>query len=682
MFEVIEIGGMKTVSTPASCNHVYIVDVSGSMSYDLPQIRQHLKNSVSLVAKPDDTMSLIWFSGRNQCGTVFENVLVSDLATVKTLHDAIDRYLKPVGLTAFVDPLVLATQLNLTTGKLNNLIFLSDGYDNQYSRSEILHKVAGLQAKYQSVTFLEYGYYADRELLSEMAATAGGTHVFADGYKRYEVVLGETISGVARVNKIDVAVNKKAKHCIYTYNNQIHIVPVVDGVASIPEDVERIHSIVPKDVLQKQLSEDHLFMILFYAAKTTNDELTWRCLEALGDVALIRSYQNAFTKQELSEFELLVQNAVLDKSQRFISGKDLDAVPDKNANTVVDLLSALSEEKANASLDTDSEHWNYNKIGRSSETIEVLPKFVKSKLASKVAMRDIVFNSERPNISIRTNQQGSVKLPENNFRLESVPSFITRNYTVIRDGIKNVKQLPVILDRSYYDTCLRDEYPHTVLEEGAKEIYVLFDLTNIPVINRTMISAVDKDEFVNDNVALEKTKAQLKVLGYYIDQLGGNDKVFAGLANQYGADAAAWLSSIGVRDYGFSPVGTTSTEATDEYMSVEVAVKIKGLSSLPAISAVQKKLTEKKKLTLSDSLIFSAMEEFKGADKEMLLFKKQQLTKVKRNLERCIAQAIYTLILGRKWFGEEEEIVVNVDMGTGFESVPLTMSKQRKLVKV
>jgi hypothetical protein len=296
-----------------------------------------------------------------------------------------------------------------------------------------------------------------------MAAAVGGTHVFADGYKRYEVVLGDTISGVARVNKIDVSVNKKAKHCIYTYNNQIHIVPVVEGVASIPEDVERIHSIVPKDVLQKQLSEEHLFMILFYAAKTTNDELVWRCLEALGDVNLIRSYQNAFTKQELSEFEILVQNAVLDKTQRFVGGKDTNAVPDKNANTVIDLLSALSEEKANASLDTDSDHWNYNKIGRSSETIEELPKFVKSKLAAKVSMKDIVFNSERPNISIRTNQQGSVKLPENTVGLESVPSFITRNYTVIRDGIKNVKQLPVVLDRSYYETNLRHEYPNALM---------------------------------------------------------------------------------------------------------------------------------------------------------------------------------------------------------------------------
>ena len=681
MFEIIEIGGAKTVTTPMQCNHVYICDVSGSMSSDLPKIRQHLKNNISLVAKPNDTFTVVWFSGKGQCGSVFENVPVTDLNTVKTLHDAIDRYMRPVGLTAFVDPFKHVMSINLSADKTNNLLFLSDGYDNQYSRKDILQHAANLSSKFQSISFIEYGYYADRELMSEMAQTVGGNHIFAEGHARYETVINSALAAVPRVNNISVSVNKKAKHCVYIYNEQIKIVPVVDGTVLVPEDVERVHSIVPKDVLQKQLSEDHLYLILFYAAKTVNDELVWRCLEALGDVALVHAYQNAFTKQELSEFEELVQEAVLDKTKRFLKGKDVNAIPDKNANTVIDLLSSLSEEAANACLDTDSEHWNYNRIGRSSEADEVLPKFVKSKLASRVKMRDMVFNSERPNISIRTNQQGTVKLPENEYGLKEVPSFITRNYAVIRDGIKNVKQLPVILSRQFFDNNMSN-YPHTVIESGDKEVYVLFDLSNIPVINRKMVESVDKDEFVSDNVQLEQKKAKLKVLGYLIDQAGGSVQKINGLMNTYGEEAAKWLSGLGIRDYGFSPVGTSVTEATDEYMSVELSVKIKGLSSLPSIDAVKKKQQEKKKLNLGDTLIANALKEYEGKDQKLLEHFKMELTQQKRVLERTIAQAIYTLILGRKWFGDDDEITVDVNMAEGFENVQMTMLKERKVVKV
>lgn len=675
MFEVISLGGIKTVATKSACNHVYVVDVSGSMYNDLPKVRQHMKNIVTMVAQPDDTFSVIYFSGKGQCGVVFENVLVSDASTIQSMHTAIDRFIKPIGLTGFVDPMKLAMGLNLDSSKLNNFVFMTDGGENQSSKETVMEQVKQLPSKFQSISFLEYGYYADRAFIAKMAEEVGGIHIFAEGYNKYEEALESAFSAVARVNNIEVKVNKAAKHCIYVYNGKIRIAPVVDGVVSVPEDTDKVHSIVPKDVLSKQLSEDHLYLIMYYAAKQDNSELVWNVLQVLGDVALINKYSNAFTKQELSDFEDMVEAAVLDESKRFVEGKDTSLVPSKNAPTVVGLLQLLAA--SSAKLVLDSPYWNYKSIGRGRKAENELPRFVKSPMGL-LNMNNLAFSSERPNVSISSSVNGVVELPENEFGLKKVPSFITRNYTIVKDGILNVDTIPVVIPKQEFDENIQ-QFSHEVIEDNGDSLYVVFNLRKIPVINRSMVENVTLGDFARKVAALNEYKASLKVLSGLIEENGGTTAKITGLVNEYGEDAAKWLSSIGVRDYGFSPVGTTSEEATDEYESIQVISKIKGLSSLPALKAVRDKVKENKKLNLGDTLINKYIGAFNSLSKEELEALKESNTKLKRNMETAIAFDVYSLVLGRKWFGEDEVIRTTINIGDN--EADMTVEKTRKMIK-
>lgn len=674
MFEVIELGGVKTVASKAACNHVYVVDVSGSMYHDLPKIRQHLKNIISVVAQPEDTFSTIYFSGRGQCGVVFENVLVSDISTVDMMHKAIDRYIQPIGLTGFVDPIKKAISLDLDSSKVNNFIMLTDGYDNQSNRPDIMKETGLLKEKFQSVSFIEYGFYADRDLLSKMAEEVGGTHIFADGIQKYEAAIEEVVRSVPRVSNIQVNINKRAKHGVYIYGDQIKIVEAKDGVVSVPEDVTRVHSIVGSDVLSKQLSDEHNYLILFYAAKTVNSELIWKCLQALGDVRLVEQYQNAFTKQELSTFEQSVADAVLDPSKRYLDGKDLNKVPSKNAPTIIDLLYKLSSE--DTYVITDSPDWKYNRIGRGTEKTEALPRFIPSPM-SRLSLKGLVFNSERPNVSMQTTINGQVELPENDFGLKKVPSHIFRNYTIIKDGIRNVEKLPVVFPIGLTEEL--EMFAHDVVEEEAGLAYWVFDLSSIPVINRAMVESVSKDVFVDTVQHLEVLKANLKVVKYLIEEEGGSEAKIAGLVSKYGEEAAKWLSENGVRDYGFSAVGTKSSDVTDEYESIQVQYKIKGLSSIPAVAAVQKKVGEGKKLNLGDILISEALKDFQG-NKETLEQQKVLMTNLKRLFEKKLSNEIYTLVLGRQWYGDEEVVVTEVELRG--QKAPMEIHKVRKMIKV
>src|SRR5690606_16828247 len=88
-------------------NVIFAIDVSGSMSWDLPKMRQQLKNKIPDLIGYNDTISIIWFSGQNQAGILKEGVEVQNIQDLQRLNDAIDRFLQPIGLTAFLPPLEL-----------------------------------------------------------------------------------------------------------------------------------------------------------------------------------------------------------------------------------------------------------------------------------------------------------------------------------------------------------------------------------------------------------------------------------------------------------------------------------------------------------------------------------------------------------------------------------------------
>jgi len=114
-----EVNSTATVEVAKKTNHIFVVDVSGSMSGDLPLIRTQLKNKLSNLMKEGDTISIVWFSGNRDAGILKEEVEVKSLKTLTDLHDAIDRWLRPIGLTAFQKPLELTKELIGRTGSFS-----------------------------------------------------------------------------------------------------------------------------------------------------------------------------------------------------------------------------------------------------------------------------------------------------------------------------------------------------------------------------------------------------------------------------------------------------------------------------------------------------------------------------------------------------------------------------------
>lgn len=732
----------NAVKQPTPTNHVVIIDVSYSMCQVLPELRNHLKSNLAMLVKPKDTVSVIYFSSKGKFGSVFVGQPIRDLDDLSTVNSAIDRFITPQGCTGFVEPLELALTIpgQIDNTNNNSLVFMTDGYDNEWPEYKILDVAGRLSSQYQNTTIIEYGWNCNRPLLEKMAAKSGALHLFAESYTDYEQTFEDSIT--SQVSKrVSVDVGAGSTHVLFVDGDKVHVTTVEDQKASIPEHVKKIWVTSPSVVKEVGTIKDQaaLYAVLYYGVHMMDKDLIWASLAATGDVRLINQFNNCFTKQDYSTFKLEAEYAVVFPAGRLTQGQDYNLVPDPNAPTVLDVLNLLVDN--DIMLVTSHDAFSYNRTGRATstkedDTIDKLseqiasadskeerkalakqlvsyedwtPEFTKIKdPLGLVSMNTLVSNASRPNVSIQTTTHGTVSIPE--FVQEryskltaTIKSMIYRNYTIVKDGIINMKKLPVILPLGVKEELASwgvkfDSVPMDIVTpegQNAEVDVTVIDLTYTPLISRAMTMDISAKDFFTDAVELQRLKALQKVLKFYREQIVG--KVNAtGLADLYGAEAAAYLSEKGIRDYGFSPKVDVA-ESTDFYMSREMNVKVKGLSSLPAVDAVRKKIADGKKLTVSDGLMVQALaryDEFvnselitKSAAKNILIEEwiKTETTHtigLVRELNKRQGRVVYAVVAGHAWFKDLSFEDPTMILKVGGVDYTITVALEEKEVKI
>lgn len=304
-------------------------------------------------------------------------------------------------------------------------------------------------------------------------------------------------------------------------------------------------------------------------------------------------------------------------------------------------------------------------------------------------LTDLVWNKNRANLSIRIRIEGKVVLPENKFGIDKVDSFKYNTFTIIRDGILNIEKLPVsyskeleklltnngvdfTCDKTIHNAEINDlTYGHTIV----------INLTSIPIINQEMINNISAIELAKQEWELKKLLANKKVYDYYKKELfPKTSKTFVDIVGQ---EAADWLKEIGITDYnGFNPK-VSGAEPTDSYMSVILNTKIKGLSTLPKVVDVVKKIKSGVKLKLNEYIMADAIKKYyeqlnsdiylslreeqqKDILKTYLETKSDILNKKRRKILQKIAEIKFSLILSKRNFIEfksfdENKLTVNFD---------------------
>ena len=714
-----------TVEVAKKTNHVFVVDVSGSMYHELPLIRTQLKNKLSNLMKEGDTISIVWFSGSRDAGILKEEVEVKSLKTLSDLNDAIDKWLRPVGLTAFLKPLQLVKDL---IGRIQknrpdsvfSMIFLTDGYNNDCPWNEVISTLKSLETDIASSTFVEYGYYADSRRLTEMASVLGGEKISCDGFDEFEPLFDAKISTSARGGKKTV-VEIQDKY-LYDFafsasDGSVLLYNIQDGKIMVGGDVKEIHFFSPIAVgveAGTSGTDTSLYAAIYVLSdKLLNDDAE-KVFYALGDQFHYQMLVNAFGKQKLNAFKTAIKECVADVSKRFpvFNGRvQIKPVPD-DAYCLMNLIEDLGNTEG-CLFYPNHPDFVYNRIGRKkiasatvltdaekkrlaeAKNVEELAKITSELQESKVEVKfhntnpdrgypltDLVWNESRANLSVRIYIEGEAILPENKFKIEKVASFKYNTFTLIKDGIVNVQKLPVNYSHKLNDVLIKNGVKFDD-NEATKDCdrMIVIDLTSLPLVNKKMVKAVSAMQLAKLEWELVKLQGDKKVYDYYKKSL--YPKTSKSFVELLGQEAADWLKEVGITDFnGFAPK-VTSAEATDFYMSVNLETKIKGLSSLPKVDDVVAKIKSGAALKLNEWVMADAIKKYlaqtasdmylslgeeqqKGVLKTYLETKSGILNKQRRKILQDIAQIKFSLILSKKWFTEfksfdENQLALNFD---------------------
>lgn len=473
------IDSKASTATAPRLNHIAIIDCSGSMVGDLPKIREQLKRRLPSILNNGDTFTLIWFSGRGEWGTLLEMEEIAGLKDLQDVHKVIDRWLRPVGLTGFKEPLAAALALAERCEKFSYpiaLFFMTDGQDNQWPRAEILKLTAELKGRIASATFVEYGPYADRPMLAAMAQSAGGRHLVADDFGQYEPIFADAIQRSVNASprvEVKIAMPPVGQLVFAITDGGIVTFAAEDVVtldawnvqsACVDAGIDSVFYLTDVKPLQGVRGNHHSLQTAAYAAMSifalhARPDIIYPLLKETGDVRLINSFPTCFGKQRYSRFSADAKECAVDPAWRLRQGHDPNLVPKEDAFTILRLLEILQSDPTTR-ICLDHPAFEYSRISRRRvDADEVLTADERTRIAELSAQMEyargrldfrkiqgqiseilnrkrdalkfeadptpdgypiagLVFHETRPNVSILVQKQGVVDLTS---RFETMP---------------------------------------------------------------------------------------------------------------------------------------------------------------------------------------------------------------------------------------------------------------------
>lgn len=690
-------------SKPAPTHHLAVVDCSGSMAGELPLLVAQLKNKLPSLLDPGDFFSLVWFSGRNEAGVVLDHANVRGLQDLDKLQKTLEKWLKPVGMTGFVKPAQIARDLFLLDrpNTRKNLLFLSDGCENQSTKPEVFSAFQALGREVSAATVVEYGYYADRAMLGKLAELSGGSVVLSRDFPSYDVVFERALSAGPREHFVDVQIpfapegdvvfvldeRQKTVRVFQTVNLLLSGDSVYGrALGALPEGCS--YAFLYKSSYKGPSTEfavatapaaatAALYAALAVFGHRMKGGVVRQILAALGDVALVEQFSSCFGKQRYADFvETATSVAFAGTTGRAF---DANAVPEENAFTVPDLLTLLLSDPTSRLL-LDSPMFQYARMSRGREDVSAT-KLVFEKADTGVPLLALTWNEERPNISILVERFGTVDLsaplrtaPQFRGRLpEKFPTRIFRNYNLVRDGIVHVDLLPVGVSEATFERLKKDApkiVRNTIARHGdnGTRMEVVLDVSRLPVTNWAAVKEVKAKDFFLREYALHAARSWQKVLKVLLDEVDPGARQEGkreALSKLYGDEAAAWLKTLGVTDNGYSPVKTTQAEAKDVYTAKLLLARMKGLSSLPTVEAVREQRAKDrvKNAGYEMAVCLAHFDEFMEAAKGMNAAGKKdagvalaaRLDAAQREVRGLIveqAKTRFAIITGQVWFAE------------------------------
>jgi hypothetical protein len=675
---------VEQVTVEQPTDFYFLVDVSGSMYYDLPHLREHLKNKLADALKPNDTLTVIYYSTNGKFGYVLNRYSIKDIDSIEKSKKLIDRWLQPMGLTGFLDPINLTIE-NINENKSDNakyFVFMSDGYENQNNTGKIIKALEELKDLVDESVIVEYGNYANHDLLSQMADTLTGQFIYSEQFEDFNLEVDRIFENIISSKKFQYNLPSDTLLAYLTdTSGNITLISGNEATFSEVQTLNIISEVSYNDSKKLKYSDDgRLYQVLYASTLDNNADIMFAIMDTVKDAGVMQKYEAAIGKQRYNQFLEYLRLCSTDETTRKMN----TFTSKNNTQSILELFDILGQDDNNYFVVKDL---NYNRIGAktvskattlTNEDKELLQNAssldeVNQVMTSKVNLKfesedyakgkfsDLVMNASRANVSIRTTVSGFVDLnnhPEFKQFNKVLPHIFStyrfRNYTFIKDGIVNIPQFKALISKDTYQKLVDNEYFNYVTEQD--DGYYLIDISELPVVNRKALTGVTANNMVNLFTEREQYKAKIKVLTSLMKEIQPREsKKFK---EMYGEEAASWLKTLGITDYsGFNPPSVkVKSEDGDFYYAPSIELKYKGAASIPSLNSVLKKAQAGKSLNVYETVMNNIYNDWSDSDYESLNDEKNRLVEAKRSVEFELAKIVFAKLLSRQDFLDFEKL--------------------------
>lgn len=551
----------ESTVAPEVTHHIFVVDRSGSMYYDMEALRSMLEKLLTLAEYKDSAMlaTLISYSSSGDYTVHFSRKTVADIMRPGSAEVESIRQLRVTGLTC-VSQALEATKAYIKPGETTGISLHSDGYANDRSpaieRREI-DRICGDLAKLPGVfvNTIAYSSYSDFKLLAAIANSMNGKCVQAGSVKEVFDALHDTSSLLS--GRMAPAIEIPLEGADY-FTFVSHSAGRVNGssydtvlLGLKPEDDKAVYwftEVTEAEYLDSGAPvarEGELLepVYAFAMAKLAEGQLNTAkfALISTRDAALIPTHYRALTAPALAAFYADVQTALFKPTKRAQLaqyGLGLHKKP------LMALLAFLDQHKMDLQIDMDDLASGYQrqgiqrKTGSRAEDGSIETSGIKSRIkpdwekgVANCGGFDLNNNTASVNvlcvrpIEIFRPADGDDAIREvGGVKLDELSSF--RNYTLVSDGALNVDSIRLrIGSKRVHRQLVKDG----VFADGAADLpydpaaWYTVRLDDLPLVD--FAQPFDPDNLTGTFMQLARCKSVVSLLSALLK--GQSDKYTA-----------------------------------------------------------------------------------------------------------------------------------------------------------
>ena len=598
-------------------HNIHILDISGSMTYHLEQLKKDVLKSIEKM-RQGDLLSIVLLTSHDRCKILLKGIEITDNS--KSMVSKLINGLGTMGCTCFSEPLRLSSEIINDLKTLCPDFYISlftDGspvvpWSDREEIDRCLKQLDSMKENVSVVDTIGYGNYYDSSLLLAISeATEGGKYTHVTDFEAYRNVIDESYETLRNSIRTQLPIMGKGSILFISGNNVMYNKDNVT-ITTLSEDTNSILFLLDEDATEITIGsevvkisdikgnidddevEDFIYLLAKEETYKGNILGSLSLLDFIGDIGLIIKTNNAFTKEEKQNALNSIQEAIQNKDKRFLQGKESGSLGDSNAYSLVDLLSFLSTQE------TYLLHETFNKYTRIGvKTVQKTNNFETTKI-NPVLLSNIAFNEKRANISVLFTYNGLVTLNDKEKAKElgldkiyvtgQVPAVKYNNYTIIKDGEVNIETLKLLVTQNTLNTL--KTIPtlvgkgDLVLSEEIQEngfIKVELNVKALPIISRKYALDLDIQPFYDTYKEVYSIKSRKKAVRYLLKELQGDDK---NSFKEFTPEQIEFLKENGLNsklEWGMIDYKATKENVaeSDTYVAKVMEFKFKGATAQP-----------------------------------------------------------------------------------------------------